>query len=79
MKAQERQSQLGEDVSALADVPLSLPALVRAQKLQKRAARVGFDWPSIDAVRLGLFKFRNFLDHFGTHAINRGPVKTDSR
>ena len=51
MKAQERQNQLGEDVSALADVPVNLPALVRAQKLQKRAARVGFDWPSIDGVR----------------------------
>ncbi|MEP6391374.1 MAG: nucleoside triphosphate pyrophosphohydrolase [Halioglobus sp.] len=28
----------------LADVPVALPALPRAQKLQKRAARVGFDW-----------------------------------
>nr|WP_277602507.1 nucleoside triphosphate pyrophosphohydrolase [Parahaliea mediterranea] len=28
----------------LADVPRALPALPRAQKLQKRAARVGFDW-----------------------------------
>jgi ATP diphosphatase len=32
----------------LADVPLALPALKRAQKLQARAARVGFDWPSAD-------------------------------
>jgi ATP diphosphatase len=30
---------------ALDDVPQALPALPRAQKLQKRAARVGFDWP----------------------------------
>lgn len=29
----------------LADVPLGLPTLTRAQKLQKRAAKVGFDWP----------------------------------
>ncbi len=29
----------------LADVPVALPALKRAQKLQARAARVGFDWP----------------------------------
>lgn len=35
----------GKPVSALDDVPLALPALVRAEKLQKRAARVGFDWP----------------------------------
>jgi ATP diphosphatase len=32
------------DSSALADIPLALPALSRALKLQKRAARVGFDW-----------------------------------
>lgn len=30
--------------SALDDVPLNLPALARAQKLQKRASRIGFDW-----------------------------------
>ena len=28
------------------DVPKNLPSLTRAKKLQKRAARVGFDWPS---------------------------------
>ena len=31
--------------SALDGVALALPALMRAEKLQKRAARVGFDWP----------------------------------
>jgi ATP diphosphatase len=34
----------------LADVPLALPALMRAEKLTKRAARVGFDWPTADDV-----------------------------
>jgi len=34
----------------LADVPLALPALSRAQKLQKRAAMVNFDWPDTRAV-----------------------------
>src|SRR3990172_10250407 len=33
--------------STLDDVPLALPALTRAVKLQKRAAEVGFDWPSL--------------------------------
>lgn len=32
-------------------VALALPALMRAEKLQKRAARVGFDWPDIDGPR----------------------------
>ncbi len=36
--------------SAMADVPVALPALPRAQKLQKRAARVGFDWSSTAGV-----------------------------
>jgi len=42
----EAKSQSG----ALADVPQALPALPRAQKLQKRAAQVNFDWADIPAV-----------------------------
>ncbi len=42
IKAEERRGR--EQHSVLADVPLALPALSRAQKLQKRAANVGFDW-----------------------------------
>jgi MazG family protein len=42
-KARERAESATE--SLLDDVPLALPALARAVKLQKRAARVGFDWP----------------------------------
>jgi MazG family protein len=34
----------------LDDVPVALPALTRAVKLQSRAARVGFDWPSLAPV-----------------------------
>lgn len=45
-KAAQRQSA----VSILDDVPHALPALARAEKLSKRAAKVGFDWPDIDAV-----------------------------
>ena len=43
-KAREREAA---SESALAGVAGALPALVRAQKLQRRAARVGFDWPDI--------------------------------
>ncbi len=49
IKAAERKaSDKGE--SLLDDVPVALPALKRAQKLQKRAATVGFDWPTADQV-----------------------------
>lgn len=44
LKAQERADK-GRDDSLLDDVPRALPALLRALKLQKRAARAGFDWP----------------------------------
>ncbi len=43
IKAAERTAK--PDTSALAGVATGLPALSRADKLQKRAARVGFDWP----------------------------------
>jgi nucleoside triphosphate diphosphatase len=36
----------GQSVGALDGVPLGLPALTRALKLQRRAARAGFDWPA---------------------------------
>ena len=49
LKARER-AQKAETASLLDDVPLALPALLRAEKLQKRAARVGFDWPDADRV-----------------------------
>jgi ATP diphosphatase len=44
VKAAERAAK-DPDPSALAGVARALPALLRAEKLQKRAARVGFDWP----------------------------------
>jgi MazG family protein len=45
-----KQRERGQQDSALDGVPLALPALTRADKLQKRASRVGFDWPSIHGV-----------------------------
>lgn len=51
IKAQERQRQAGEKpVSALDGVGLALPGLTRAVKLQRRAARVGFDWADVAPV-----------------------------
>ena len=48
VKAAERAAKARGGV--LDDVALGLPALMRAEKLQKRAARVGFDWPDIGHV-----------------------------
>ncbi|AVB15940.1 MULTISPECIES: nucleoside triphosphate pyrophosphohydrolase [Pseudomonas syringae group] len=57
IKAEERAEKSGapEQLSLLDDVPVALPALSRAAKLQKRASQVGFDWPAalpvVDKVR----------------------------
>lgn len=45
LKSNERQQQ-GQH-SVLDNIPQTLPALSRANKLQKRCANVGFDWPSV--------------------------------
>lgn len=45
IKAEERAAKGAS--GALDGVALALPALLRAEKLQKRAARVGFDWPDM--------------------------------
>ena len=49
IKAAERQARADE--SALDGVALALPALERAAKLQRRAARTGFDWPDVSGPR----------------------------
>jgi len=49
IKGEERQQK--NQKGTLDDIPKALPSLSRSQKLQKRAARVGFDWSEFDAVR----------------------------
>ncbi|UUX50176.1 nucleoside triphosphate pyrophosphohydrolase [Nisaea acidiphila] len=52
-KAEERArkaAETGMRPSSLDGIPASFPALMRAVKLQKRAARVGFDWPAAEQV-----------------------------
>ena len=47
----EIERSVSDDSSALAGVAKALPALKRAEKLGKRASRVGFDWPERSGVR----------------------------
>lgn len=58
--------------SAIAGVPVALPALTRACKLQKKAARVGFDWPEIggviDKLEEELEELRAEIDRNAGHA-----------
>jgi nucleoside triphosphate diphosphatase len=50
IKAEERERKQ-DQIGALAGVAKALPALLRAQKVQKRAARVGFDWPDVSGAK----------------------------
>jgi len=50
LKAQERAAKGAHRAGVLDDVPAAMPALLRAVKLTKRAARVGFDWPDLALV-----------------------------
>jgi nucleoside triphosphate diphosphatase len=49
-KAKERQAKGEAPKRTLDGVPLALPGLTRALKLQAKAAKVGFDWPHVDHV-----------------------------
>ncbi|MBU2916744.1 nucleoside triphosphate pyrophosphohydrolase [Psychrosphaera sp. F3M07] len=46
-KAAERQSKDAQNTSVLDDIPMAIPAISRAYKIQKRASSVGFDWPDV--------------------------------
>jgi len=50
IKAAERRARSGGASAVFDDVPVALPGLSRAAKLQSRAARVGFDWTSLPPV-----------------------------
>ena len=51
IKKGEKKDAAGAPRSAIAGVPAALPSLLRAQRVQAKAARVGFDWPDRDGPR----------------------------
>ncbi len=68
IKQQERNAR--RQVHVLDDVPLSLPSLSRAQKLQKRATRLGLDWTSVTDVVVALKdETLEFEEVLGTAAV----------
>ena len=81
IKAEEKAEKGNGDATAastslLADVPLALPALSRAVKLQAKAARVGFDWPSLGPVFAKMREELAELEEIATPADPRGPAGT---
>ena len=67
LKAEERRNR--PDQSALAGVALALPALERAAKFQKRAARTGFDWPDIEGPKAKIFEEIQEIEAAAAHEI----------
>lgn len=77
IKAEERAAKGGEkqmrDPSVLDDVPRTLPALSRANKLAKRAARVDFDWPT---TKLAFEKLKEEVEELGNEINTETPNQT---
>lgn len=70
IKQQERDekgAQATQSQGLLDDIPSALPALQRAEKLQKRAATVGFDWPQtvqvLDKIEEEIQELREAIQH----------------
>jgi nucleoside triphosphate diphosphatase len=49
-EAKAANSETGERPALFDDIPAGVPALARCQKLQRRAQRIGFDWPTVDPI-----------------------------
>lgn len=76
IKAKERQDKSLEQenvASVLDNVPLALPSLSRAVKIQKRVARVGFDWDELEPV---VAKIHEEIDEVLTE-VTQGEVEQD--
>src|SRR6266478_2842563 len=77
-KAQERAESAASGPAAegtvLAGVPRALPALLRAAKLGRRAARVGFDWPDAQQVRAKVLEELHEMDAALAGATDAGGV-----
>jgi len=63
--------------SVLDDIPAVFPALARAEKLGRRAAHVGFDWPEpadvLDKVREELDEVSEAMERAQAHGVRRAP------
>ena len=79
-KLQERKKKIasGLNESLLSDLTRNLPALLRAEKIQRHVARVGFDWPEINGV---FEKIQEELEEvkieLNSHEVNKNRVEEE--
>jgi len=78
-KESERQQKksINTNHSILDGVPITLPGLTRAVKLQKRAARVGFDWTSVTPIFEKIVEELNEVKHEVDHQAARKLVEEE--
>ena len=67
-----KRKEKNEDESALSGIPRSLAALIKAQRIQQRAASLGFDWDNIADV---FAKIREELAEFEIEYRNQNPER----
>ncbi len=70
LKQAEKDAAAVESESGLGSMPKHLPALIKAEKIQKRAAQVGFDWPDYKGP---MDKVREELDELRREAMVEKP------
>jgi tetrapyrrole methylase family protein/MazG family protein len=71
---QIKREEKGTRASMMDGIPRALPALIRAANIQKKAARVGFDWPDTDGV---IDKFREELAELSVELQSGDPRKLE--
>jgi len=71
---QIKREEKGEAASIMESIPRALPALIRAANIQKKAGRVGFDWPDSAGV---IDKFREELAELAAEVHGGDPGKLE--
>lgn len=71
---QKRRERAAKHTSILADVPVALPALTRANKLGKRAAQVGFEWEDVSGALAKLEEEVRELKHEVVRSADRNAI-----
>ena len=71
---QIKRAEKGEKASVMDGIPRALPALIRAANIQKKAGRVGFDWPDTTGV---IDKFREELAELCAELDDRDPRRLE--
>ena len=75
---QTKQRNLSPGESILDGVPKAMPSLLRSQRIGEKAARVGFEWSSIEEVRDKVFEeMQEFLDCVSESDSNRDKVEDE--